>query len=268
METSDLQLTRRMALGALTGAALLSALPAQALGSLAHVRVVDRDRNRVLPLYPHRGELWLPGEPGARYAVELFNQSGERLLTVVSVDGINVITGETAAFHQSGYALAPGQRYEVNGWRKSHREVAVFRFTDLPRSYAARTGRPDDVGVIGVAVFREQPARPAPRPPWRPYGDVPPAQGRSVPEAQGKSAPWGAGPQLGTGHGERERDFVGSTEFVRRSQSPDETILIRYDSHANLVARGIAPPPRRRPRFDHHPNPFPGGRSGFAPDPY
>ncbi|MDR7149288.1 hypothetical protein J2W49_001237 [Hydrogenophaga palleronii] len=268
METPSLLLTRRMALGALTGAALLSALPAQALGSLANVRVIDRDRNRVLPLYPHRGELWLPGEPGARYAVELFNESGERLLAVVSVDGVNVITGETAAFHQSGYALAPGQRYEVTGWRKSHREVAVFRFTDLPRSYAARTGRPDDVGVIGVAVFREKAARPTPRPPWGHYGDVPQAQGRSAPEAQGKSIPWGTGPQLGTGHGERERDRVSSTDFVRRSQRPDEITLIRYDSHANLVARGIAPPPRRRPRFDHHPNPFPGARPGFAPDPY
>lgn len=268
MDTPKLLLTRRMALGALTGATLLSALPALALGRLAHVRVIDRDRNRVLPLYPHRGELWLAGEPGARYALEVINQAGERLLTVISVDGINVITGETAAVHQSGYALAPGQRYEVTGWRKSHREVAVFRFTDLPRSYAARTGRPDDVGVIGVAVFREKPARPAPRPPWLPYGDVPPVQGRSAPEVQGKSMPRDAEPQLGTGHGERERDRVSSTDFVRRSQQPDEVVLIRYDSHANLVARGIAPPPRRRPRFDHRPHPFPGGRPGFAPDPY
>lgn len=268
METPSPLLNRRTAIGALTGVALLSALPVQALGRLAHLRVIDRDRNRVLPLYPHRGELWLPGEPGARYALELFNQSGERLLAVVSVDGVNVITGETAAFHQSGYALAPGQRYEVTGWRKSHREVAVFRFTDLPRSYAARTGRPDDVGVIGVAVFREKAVRPTPRPRWEPYSDVPQAQGRSAPEAQGKSIPWGTGPQLGTGHGERERDRVRSTEFVRRSQRPDEITLIRYDSHANLVARGIAPSPRRRPRFDPHPHPFPGNRPGFVPDPY
>ena len=41
-------------------------------------------------------------------------------------------------------------------------EVAAFYFTQLPDSYAARTDRPDNVGVIGVAVFREyQPPRPA-----------------------------------------------------------------------------------------------------------
>ena len=36
-------------------------------------------------------------------------------------------------------------------------DVAQFYFTDLPDSYAARTGRPRNVGVIGVAVFREAP---------------------------------------------------------------------------------------------------------------
>ena len=34
-------------------------------------------------------------------------------------------------------------------------QTAAFYFTDLADSYAARTGRPDNVGVIGVALFRE-----------------------------------------------------------------------------------------------------------------
>ena len=46
---------------------------------------------------------------------------------------------------------------EIDGWRKSMDEVAAFYFTALPDSYAARTGRPDNVGVIGVALFREEP---------------------------------------------------------------------------------------------------------------
>jgi len=41
-------------------------------------------------------------------------------------------------------------------WRKSADEVAAFTFTASPNSYAARTGRPANVGVIGVAVFRER----------------------------------------------------------------------------------------------------------------
>ena len=35
--------------------------------------------------------------------------------------------------------------------------IAAFYFTELENSYAARTGRPDNVGVIGVAVFRKKP---------------------------------------------------------------------------------------------------------------
>ncbi len=57
----------------------------------------------------------------------------------------------------------PGESYQITGWRKSNTEVAAFTFTDLPNSYAARTGRAANVGVIGVAVFRERAA--ALRPP-------------------------------------------------------------------------------------------------------
>ena len=44
----------------------------------------------------------------------------------------------------------------IEGWRKSLDDVATFYFTRLPDSYAARTGRPDNVGVIGVALFPER----------------------------------------------------------------------------------------------------------------
>jgi len=75
---------------------------------------------------------------------------------VTSVDGVNVISGATAAPSQSGYVLDPWGSVEIAGWRKSFDDVATFFFTDLGNSYAARTGRPDDVGVIGVAVFEEK----------------------------------------------------------------------------------------------------------------
>src|SRR5208282_5525302 len=94
--------------------------------------------------------------PGAKYAIEVHNRLGERLLAVTSVDGVNVLSGATAAFDQAGYVFAPGERYEITGWRKSDAEVAAFTFTESPNSYAERTGRPANVGVIGVALFRER----------------------------------------------------------------------------------------------------------------
>ena len=86
----------------------------------------------------------------------LQNLTGERVLAVLSVDGVNAISGQTAGSSQAGYVLEPWQQVEIRGWRKSYSDIAEFYFTDLPDSYAARTGRPQNVGVIGVAAFRER----------------------------------------------------------------------------------------------------------------
>ena len=157
-------LTLAVALTSASGAAL-------AIGVIADINVVDRQTGQVLPVYTHQGRHYVAGRPGARYAVRVYNKAGGRVMTVMSVDGINVVSGESAGIEQNGYVLSSWQRHDVAGWRKSQAQVAAFEFTALPNSYAARTGRPDNVGVIGVAVFRERPApvqMPAPVP--RPYG--------------------------------------------------------------------------------------------------
>jgi hypothetical protein len=124
--------------------------------SLAEVEIVDRVDGRVLPVYRKDGQAWVVGTPGREYSVRIRNVDGGRLLAVTSVDGVNVISGETAAPTQSGYVLDPWASVDIAGWRKNLARTAAFYFADLPDSYAARTGRPDHVGVIGVAVFRER----------------------------------------------------------------------------------------------------------------
>jgi hypothetical protein len=126
-------------------------------GRLAEVTIVDRDTGTVLTPYHYRGEYWIAGRPGAHYCVEIHNRLGERVLAVTSVDGVNVISGETANWDQTGYVFNPEETYQITGWRKSDTEVAAFTFTASPNSYAERTGRPANVGVIGVALFRERP---------------------------------------------------------------------------------------------------------------
>jgi hypothetical protein len=124
--------------------------------TLVSMTVLDLDRQESLPMYPHGGRDYVEGRPGHRYAVVLQNLTGERVLAVVSVDGVNAISGQNAGSQQSGYVLEPWQRLEVRGWRKNLSEIAEFHFTSLGDSYAARTGRPQNVGVIGVAAFRER----------------------------------------------------------------------------------------------------------------
>ncbi|MBL8491616.1 MAG: hypothetical protein JNM82_12620 [Rhodocyclaceae bacterium] len=262
------------ALQTLAAATLLAGCATLAdAGSTADVAVIDRSTGERLPTWRHEGRLYVAGTPGNRYAVELRNRTGGRILAVLSVDGVNAVTGQTATASQSGYVLAPGSRAEIAGWRKSMDDVAAFYFTSLPDSYAARTGRPDNVGVIGVAVYRERveprPELDAPlsrREAGRAAGDAggsnaaPAAQAPATPatrdSAESKAA---AEERLGTGHGERMNSPTRYTEFRRAGERPSEVITIHYDSRANLVAQGIIPGPRQP-----LPRAFPGG---FVPDP-
>ena len=177
------------------GAALALALSTQAwaAGGLVDLGVYDRAQGRRLPVHWHQGRGYVAGTPGNEYRLTLRNRSGETLLAVVSVDGVNVVTGENAQPQQSGYVLPPGRLVEILGWRKSLAQTAAFYFTDLADSYAARTGRPDNVGVIGVALFRRKAA-----------SQPPAALGRAEPEAAARLP--GAAYELGTAHGPHE-DF-------------------------------------------------------------
>lgn len=246
---------------------------------LVDIGVFDRDRGLapqegwLSPIH-HRGQDWIEGIPGHRYSVRLTNTTGGRVLVVLSVDGVNAVTGQTAHPSQAGYVLEPWQSTEINGWRKSLDDVAQFVFTDLPDSYAARTGRPDNVGVIGMAVFEE--ARPAyyeppyePAPIWRGKRESnaggPRAAGAPAAEAQtGSLARDEAAQTLGTGHGEREWAPVSRTGFVRATRSPAQVLQLRYDDYDTLVARGVVP---RRSDYrwrSGEPDAFP---DGFVADP-
>ena len=145
------RLVHAKALSALAALAFLGTPPAHAVGRLTDINVIDRDSGATLPVYRHRGDYWVAGRPGGRYAVSVRNASGERVLGVISVDGVNVVSGETASWEQTGYVLSPWQSFDISGWRKSDAEVAAFHFAASQASYAARTGRPDHVGVIGKA---------------------------------------------------------------------------------------------------------------------
>ncbi|MGL6290849.1 MAG: hypothetical protein ACRC2H_09200, partial [Silanimonas sp.] len=219
------------------------------------LEVVDRDLGTTLPQYRHRREAWVAGEDGQPYTLRLTNLSGARVLVVLSVDGVNVVTGESANPAQSGYVLAPYASAEIDGWRKSMHEVAAFRFSAAGDSYAARTGRPFDLGVIGAAVFREAVVHePWPTPIAEPLAqaerdrsqDASRAERRAsqaAPAAEARSDAYAGAPvptsPLGTGHGERRWSPTSRTAFERASRHADEIIALRYDRREALVARGV-----------------------------
>lgn len=268
-----------------------SGLQAQAVGRLADVTVIDRNTGATLPVYHSRGEYWVAGAPGARYAIAVRNRLGERVMAVTSVDGVNVLNGATASWSQTGYVFSPYANYQITGWRKSNSEVAAFEFAASQDSYAERTGRPSQVGVIGVALFKErvpQPiAAPAP-PPYRQERELndsrrdsalppppPAAASPALQKSMGSAELSSAAPaeatadrnrsavKLGTSHGQREDSYVSQTSFERLQSQPNEIITIRYDSRENLVASGVI---IERP--SRVPNPFPNSDSfSYVPDP-
>ena len=280
--------SRRLLLAVLAAGSVLLAGTAGAIepiAGLAALEVVDRDSGQVLPTYTRHGQRYVPGHPGARYALRVRNLTANRVLVVLSVDGVNVISGQTAEWSQTGYVLEPGRWHDINGWRKSESEIAAFEFAPIERSYAARTGRPDHVGVIGMAVFRERPPTPppvamAPPVPMR-SESRPGATARPAPAPTAAAAPGAAalskatednasgeraperGARLGTGHGQREWSVSRRTSFERASPAPDQLTQIEYDSVERLVSAGVIPAPRPISR----PSPFPASPMAFAPDP-
>lgn len=271
--------------------------------NLIDVEVVDRDSGREMPVFYHHGKSYVAGEPGHRYSVSLKNRSGERVLAVLSVDGVNAVTGETAEVTQSGYVLSPYESTEISGWRKNLNEVAQFVFSAPGKSYAARTGRPQNVGVIGVAVYREAaPIRQHRH--ERSYSDTssasPPTYGSQAEGANSEAEATASAPtpspvdrfslseierpatnamksrrdqysgekktqasKLGTAHGDREWSRVSTTEFRRASSVPDEIIELQYDTYAHLAERGVVP--YREHHYNREPRAF---SQRFVPDPY
>lgn len=279
------------ALSAVACAHSPSVRPAQ---PLAHVEIYDRATGSTLSVYEHGGRQYIIGVPGHEYAIRIRNATGQRILAVTSVDGVNVVTGDTASPSQSGYVIDPWSSVEIAGWRKSMSRTAAFYFTDHSNSYAARTGRPFDVGVIGVAVFNERIVRPRiSLSDKRDYGraEAPaeamaerradaPASAAAPPLSQ-STAPSGfaarqqdsqrseqAAPQpmakLGTGHGRSESSHARQVAFERATNDPAQIVALQYDRYDNLVALGVLPQQQ-----DHYarrtPRPFPGVR--FVPDP-
>ena len=275
----------------------------------ASVEIMDRTTGATLAVYDKDGQRYVVGTPGHEYVIRIRNETRERILAVTSVDGVNVVTGDTASPGQSGYVIEPNGSVEIAGWRRSLSATSAFYFTDLGDSYAARTGRPDDVGVIGVAVFRERRDLAAERrlrdqlaahegatraePPLfnnqrspadaaaatteasradaraatgEPLRAEAPASSADAPHAQAEAAANAAASRpvakLGTGFGRDEASYAQRVRFERATETPAQTIAIRYDRYENLAAMGVFPTRRYAERT---PDPFPALR--FVPPP-
>ncbi len=244
------------------------------------VQLVD-EWGRALPTWNHTGATWVEGVYNRRYNVLVTNHTAERIEVVVTVDGRDVISGKAGDFaSQRGYVVDPYGSVTVEGFRRSHSEVAAFRFTNPGDSYGARMGTPQHLGVVGVAVFREV-APPPPSPPPAPIAydreESRAPRGGAAKNAPAASAPrarkgmmdsaaderMGEGQHLGTRYGETRRSSVIDVPFRRRDNRPEAILALYYDDHAGLARRGII----QAPVYGSSPQPFPQSPGQFAPPP-
>lgn len=232
---------------------------------------------RSLSTFNHQGTTWVLGEEGERYVVVVRNPTSERVEAVVSVDGRDVLSGQTADFRRHrGYIVPAFGSVRIEGFRQSLDEVATFRFTDPGNSYSSRMGTPENVGVIGVAFFRErvreqafavpenegrfERRRPAP-----PRKSAAPSAG-SAGRARDRAAE--SDSNIGTEYGESRTSRVVQVSFERASSTPVRVLTLRYDDADGLEARGIDVFRRFRPtRPTPRPFPQPFAQGGFAPPP-
>lgn len=244
----------------------------------AQLSLVREDGSELNTYWKH-GRRYVLGEVGERYSIRVRNLSHRRIETVVSVDGLDVVDGETASLSKRGYIVPGNGEVLIEGFRVSLEQVASFRFSSVASSYAGRKGQARNVGVIGLAVFDEF-RQPVPRP--RPNLKLPPVSRRSDDKSSrdelGESSAGSAGrspapaspsgpalrnsaesesdmaPQrerrgLGTEFGEARDSGVELTSFRRKNaRRPQTLVSLRYNDADGLETLGIQVYPR--PRYD------------------
>ncbi len=118
-----------------------------------HVQV----NGRACKEYTHNGMSLIEARSGTNYTVKIKNDNPYRIMTVVSVDGLDVISGKTAAESDTGYIIDAHGTLDVKGYRISDKDCASFIFTSKGKSYVQQTkGDATNCGVIGLRAFGEK----------------------------------------------------------------------------------------------------------------
>ncbi|HTK30905.1 MAG TPA: hypothetical protein VL332_03000 [Candidatus Saccharimonadaceae bacterium] len=232
------------------------------------------------PLYSRPGvgdKRYFEAFAGGQYEVRLRNLTGNRIGVLVSVDGLNVVSGNRSNLdrNEAMYVLDPWESTTIRGWRTSLDDVRRFVFVDEERSYASRTGQANgDMGWIRVVAFTENvgwgrvkagyrdsgPAAPMPYTPEEPraQSDAPQTDGLARRQATESHADESA---PGTGWGDQSRDPVRRTQFTAAAVATDE-IILRYEYASGLRALGIEPVRNRSRVWERE-----DGQLGFAKPP-
>lgn len=238
------------------------------VNNLVKIAVLNSE-GRPLQHTIHDGKLIVAGVPGSKYKIQIENLVSRRLEIVTTVDGRDVVSSKEGSFSNRGYVLSARETLEIEGWRTSDSTVAAFEFrSDKENAYASQLGAPQNLGVIGVAVFEEL-VQETKNAGWlsstswasgsvgdvtkrgRPQGGVVLrsmslnswSSDRAVESPVSDTTVYSTTvSSIGTGFGEDLQSEVSHTRFFRKNTQPDAVHEIGYDTLEGWKARGVVFP--------------------------
>jgi hypothetical protein len=233
------------------------------------IDIVDND-GKAFPVYEISKKkesriyrAYLEAVYGENYKIRVRNQTNQRVGLVIAVDGRNIISGNQSNLGSTErmYVLGPYEQARYDGWRTSQSQVHRFFFTDSENSYADAWGDHSAMGVIAVAVYREQistdPYRKQESKSRRESGKPKHPSSISEMESAGDAAA-----QPGTGFGSEYYSPVRIVRFDPLPQ-PTEKFFYKYEWRETLCVKGILNCRQPKNRFW----PDDPERYGFVPYP-
>lgn len=223
--------------------------------------------------YYHNGNTWIEGREGNTYTIQISNNSPNRALFIISVDGLDVISGQPAGPNSQGYVLDAGHVVNIPGWNLNNNSAAEFYFSRTRDSYVNLIGGSTaSTGVIGAMVFEELTTKLISQKigdyyhqgtAVHPFHGMPMntsnrAVAASVTNGMHDSA------SLGTGFGNSVEWNTSAIVFNKAAQ-PVEILVIYYNSAKNLERMGIQL--RKKRDISYTANPFPNYTPGCSPPP-
>lgn len=125
--------------------------------SISHFDVQVEVNGRPVKKHYKDGKVFVESRKGTKYTIKVKNNGFYRGLAIVSVDGLDVVSGKEASSADSGYIIEPLSTLEVSGYRLNENEVASFVFSEKGKSYTKQiTGSSQNAGVIGVRIYSEK----------------------------------------------------------------------------------------------------------------
>ena len=192
--------------------------------------------------YTHKGMQFIESRHGSNYSIKLKNDGATKVMAVVSVDGLDVITGKPAEKTNKGYIVDAYSSTEIKGYRLSDTDSAAFVFVSKDKSYVANSAQGDkrNSGVIGIRVFEEKPEKVKviekhihhnhyPVHPWSPYTTTTITTTLPAPTYYGATASW-------------NNVSYGSTTIGASGQSTNASTNVSYTDSPRNVLRGITSP--------------------------